>query len=91
MIRSFGDLCKCQETSSSVLLVWRLAACASRQADGTQTCDSGHSASRALGGREGSAKRNGAAETLVARDRCARHWRCQVPCDSACDRQAVTV
>jgi len=44
------DLYKCQETSSSVLLVWRLAVGASRQVDGTQTSDSGHSASRAPGG-----------------------------------------
>jgi len=65
MIRSFGDLCKCLETSSSTLLVWRLAACESRQADGTQTCDNASSASRAPNGRVGSARQNGAAETLL--------------------------
>jgi len=66
------------KTSSIVLLVWRLTVRASRQADGTQTRDSGHSVSRVPGGGEGSARRNGATETLMvqwglaARDRCVR-------------------
>jgi len=64
-------LLKCQETSSITLLVWRLAAWASRQADGTQTYDSGHSASRAPSGRVSSARRNRAAETLMVRWRLA--------------------
>jgi len=73
-------LCKCQETSRSAPLVGRLAARASRQADGTQISDSGHNTSRAPSGREGPARRNGAAETLMARwrlaarGRCARQW-----------------
>ena len=53
--------------------------------DGTQTCDSGRSASRAPGGREGSASRNGATETLrvqwrlAARDGCTRRWQREAP------------
>jgi len=77
---SLGDLFKYQETSNWALLVWRLVAWASRQADGMQISDSGHNASGVPGGREGSAKRNGAAETLTmrwclaARERCTRRW-----------------
>jgi len=52
---------KCQGTSNSALLAWRLAARASRQADGTQSA----TMVIASGGREGSARRNGAAETLM--------------------------
>ena len=57
---SLGDLFKCQGTNNSALLVWRLAARASRQADGTQSA----TMVIALGGREGSARRNGTIEGL---------------------------
>jgi len=73
---SLGDLFKCQETHSTALLVWRLAARASCQADGTQSA----TMVIVLGGREGSARRNGATKTLMvrwrlaARGRCARRW-----------------
>jgi len=69
------------KTSSIALLVWRLTARVSRQADRTQICDKGHNASRAAGGREGSTRWSGAAETLkgqwrlAARGGCARRWR----------------
>jgi len=96
-LRSIWDLFKCQETSSSALLIWRLAARASRQADGTQTYDSGHSARRAPGGRVGSARLNDGIETLMVRwrlaawDRCTGRWGCDAPGGSACDCQAMTV
>jgi len=86
-----GNLLKCQETSSIALLVWRLAAWASRQADGTPTCDIGHSAHRAPGGRGGFARRNNAIEILevrwrlATRDRCASQWSREAPSDRACD------
>ena len=60
---SLGDMFKCQETSSSALLAWRLAARASRQADWKQSV----TMVTVPGGREGSARRNGAAETLMVR------------------------
>jgi len=78
---SLGDLFKCQGTNNSALLVWRLAARASRQADGTQSA----TMVIAPGSREGSARRNGAAETLMVRwrlavrGRCARRWRWVAP------------
>jgi len=67
VIEILWGLFKCQETSSIALLVWRLTAWPSRQADGTQINDSSHSASRAPGGRDGSARRNGAAVALMVR------------------------
>ena len=78
---SFGDLFKCRKTSSIALLVWRLVAWVSRQAEGSQTSDSGYSTRRTPGGREGSTRQNGEAEglesgwRLAARDGCARQWR----------------
>jgi len=75
----------CQETSTSALLVWRLATRASRQADETKISDSGHNASRAAGGREGSTRWNGVVKTLTMRWRlatregCARRWRRVAP------------
>jgi len=92
-----GNLLKCQKTSNIALLVWRLAAWASRQVDKTPTCDNGHSARKAPGGRGGFARRNNATETLevrwrlAARDRCARRWSREAPGGRTCDRQAVTV
>jgi len=62
-----------------------LAAWASRQADRTQTSDNSHNASMAPSGREGSARRNAAAETLTmrwglaAREGCTRRWRRVAP------------
>jgi len=77
---SFGDPFKCQETSSIALLVWRLATWTSRQPDGTQTNDSGQSASRSLGGGVGPARRNEVKGLeggwcLATQDGCARRWR----------------
>jgi len=67
--------------------------CESRQADGTQTCDNGHSARRAPGGKVGSARRNNAAETLEVRWRLAARdrWGREAPGGKVCDRQAVRV
>ena len=80
-----GDLFKCRETSNSALQAWCLAAWASLQADGTQISGSGHYWRVAPGGREGPARQNGTAETLMAqwrlaaRGRCARRWRRVAP------------
>jgi len=82
---SLRDQFKCRETSSSALQAWFLVAWASRQADGTQISGSGHCWRVAPGGREGPARRNGTAETLMARwrlavrGRCARRWWQVVP------------
>jgi len=82
---SLGDLFKCRETSNSALQAWCLAAWASLQADGTQISGSGHYWRVAPGGREGPARQNGTAETLMAqwrlaaRGRCARRWRRVAP------------
>jgi len=82
---SFGDLFKSQETISIALLVRCVAERAICQADRTQISDSGHNASRAPSGKKGSAKRNGAAETLTmrwclaAREGCAGRWRRVAP------------